>query len=671
MTTLISPSVARLILVYLLALGAVRGLAQDRLKGMLGYQRYERMSRERTNAVKFGTVSVIWKDEGKVFEYQKEGKRYRYDIDSGTSTILTNTSAKAATDRTNNRPVRASAPARGRQHTSALSPDGRYKAIYRDRNLWLSETNGTNEIAVTRDGSEKPRIKYGTANWVYGEELYQSTAMWWSSNSQKIGFYRFDESRVPDFYLQLDQTKLMSKMDIEPYMKAGGTNPVVDIWIYDVQSSNTVHVDVRDGKPFDDDVLGHYIYGVSWSQDSKELLFHRTNRRQNIMEFCAADADTGKCRVIIREEWLPSWVANSPRMRFLKDGKRFISASERSGWNNLYLYDLSGELLATLTDHRFEVDSVVHVNEDARLVYYMARSGDNPLKLQLHCVRLDGTRDQRLTNPAYHHTVDMAPDGMHFIDVAQTHDIPPVTRLMNAQGNPVAELAWSDLTKFKRLEMRPVELITFKAADRETDLHGLLHFPSRFNPSKKYPLLVSVYAGPDSEGVRETFAMPSGLTEYGFLVASFDSRSVTGHGKYLLDSVYLKLGQAEIDDQAAGVKSLWDRRYVDRKRVGIYGTSYGGTASALCLMRYPDVFRAACASSPVTDFRNYDTIYTERYMWLPQENKEGYDDAALMSHIKDLKGRLMLYYGTADNNVHPNNAMQLIRALQRAGKSFE
>jgi dipeptidyl-peptidase-4 len=301
----------------------------------------------------------------------------------------------------------------------------------------------------------------------------------------------------------------------------------------------------------------------------------------------------------------------------------------------------------------------------------MARDGDNPMKLQLHRVGLDGNGDARLTDPAFHHTIDFAPDGRHFIDVAQTHDSPPVTRLMKANGTVVAEIARSDMTHFEQLHLKRVELLNFKAADGTTDLYGMLHFPSDFRSDVKHPLLVSVYAGPATTGARETFTIPDKLTEYGFLLATLDSRSANGRGKRFLDSIYLKFGQPEIDDQAAGVKALFNRRYVDRKRVGIFGTSYGGYASAMCLFRYPDVSSAACSSSPVTDFRNYDTIYTERYMWLPQENKAGYDAASLMTHAKNLRGRLMLFYGTADNNVHPNNAMQLIQALQRAGKSFD
>jgi dipeptidyl-peptidase-4 len=198
-----------------------------------------------------------------------------------------------------------------------------------------------------------------------------------------------------------------------------------------------------------------------------------------------------------------------------------------------------------------------------------------------------------------------------------------------------------------------------------------LHFPSSFDPKKRYPLLVGVYAGPATSAADENFTMPDVLTEYGFLVASFDSRSSEGRGKRFLDAFYRRFGIIEIDDQAAGVKSLWSRPYLDPARVGIHGTSYGGTASAMCLLRYPDVFYAAAASSSVTDFRNYDTVYTERYLWLPQEGKDVYDAASVIPLAGNLQGRLMLFYGTADDNVHPANTMQFVQALQKAGKSFE
>jgi dipeptidyl-peptidase 4 len=653
-------------LVLAVIAGTMYAAAQDRLKTMPGYAHFEKMSREIPSAVKLGSLIVTWSPDGKTFEYRKDGKIYRYDVAARRAI-----EAGVAPEEASRRGRPGAGPVRGRQWDSAVSPDKKLKAFYRDRNLWVAEADGKNEVGVTTDGSEKARIKNGTASWVYGEELDQTTAMWWSPDSSKIAFYRFDESRVPDYFLQMDQTKLYSKPDIEAYPKAGEPNPVADVLIYDVASKTTVRADVRDGKPFDDAVVGHYVYNIEWSPDGSLLLFNRTNRRQNVLELAACDPATGKCRTVVRDEWPSGWVENNPETRFLADGRRFIRLSERTGWRNYELRSLDGTLLRALTNHAFEVDGIVLVDEKAGLLYYLARSGDNPMKVQLHRVGLDGKKDRRLTDPAFHHTVTMAPNGKFFVDVAQTHDVPPVTRLMDASGRPVAELASSDLTKFNALGMKKAELFTFKAADGVMDLYGMLSFPSDFDPSRKYPLLVAVYAGPGTNGAREMFITPNPIAEYGFLIASFDSRGGGRLGRKVLDAVYMKLGIVEMDDQAAGVKFLADRPYIDKARVGIFGTSYGGYASAMCLLRHPEVFRVASASSPVTAWNHYDSIYTERYMWIPQENKEGYEAGSAMTYAAKLDGRLMLYYGTADNNVHPNNSMQLIQALQRAGKSFE
>ncbi len=534
--------------------------AQDRLKLLPAYERYQKMQKERGDALKSGEISVTWKDGGNSFEYQKDGKRYVYEIATLTTKELapaksgTNTVTPASRPQTERR-RRSPSPGRGRQFTTATSPDGKFDAVYRDRNLWIAETASKKEIAVTADGSESTRVKNGTATWVYGEELAQSTAMWWSSNSQFLAFYKFDESQVPDYYLTLNQTNIQDTLQKEPYTKTGSTNPVVDLLIYSLSKKTTVKVDVRDGRPFDNSVVGHYVYGVSWTADG-QLLFHRTDRLQKIMELCSADPETGKCRVVIHEEWPASWVENSPELRFLKDGRRFIWSSERTGWKNYYLYDLSGACERPLTRHEFEVSDIVFVDEQKSLVYYTARSGENPMKLQMHRVGLDGQGEARLTDPAFHHRIDFAPDGQHFIDVAQTHDLPPTTSLRDCDGNLLAELATSDLTKFRELGLKPAELFSFKAADGQTDLYGMLHFPSDFRPRRKYPLLVSVYAGPATSGARETFAAPDSLTELGFLVASFDSRSANGRGKKFLDAIYQNLGKVEIDDQAAGVKAL-------------------------------------------------------------------------------------------------------------------
>ena len=319
-------------------------------------------------------------------------------------------------------------------------------------------------------------------------------------------------------------------------------------------------------------------------------------------------------------------------MMFLKDGKRFIWESERNGWRNFYLYDLSGKLLLPLTAHTtFEAVALVKVDEAAGLVFYTARDGDNYLKTQLHRVGLDGKGDVRLTDPAFNHTIGscmprpagarggpggagagscgIAPDNKHVVDVYQTHDTPPATRLLDAAGKVVAELAASDMTKYEQLGFKKAEMFTYLAADGKTTLHGMINFPSNFDPAKKYPALVSVYGGPASASntARETFVPPLALTEYGFLVLNLDSRATPGMGKRTLDAIYLKLGQVEMDDMAEGVKALWNRPYFDKQRVGIYGTSYGGYSSLMCVLRHPDAFRAGSASSPPTAWYHYDT----------------------------------------------------------------
>ncbi len=680
-----------LTLVVTLGFAPVAILAQDRLRTLPGYERAQRMARENGTAVRGGALGVTWID-GNAFEYMRDGKRFHFDVASRVAwevPFIESGRGRGGRDRS------GETPERGRQFASATSPDGSMKAFYRDRNVWLSEPGDGNERAITADGSVSSRVKYGTASWVYGEELSQRTAMWWSPDSRRLAYYRFDEQRVPDYFVTLNQTGLQSSIDTEAYPNAGMPNPTVDLLIYDVETKQSTKVDVRDGRPFDNTVVGHYVYHVTWSADGKELLFFRTNRRQNIMEVVAANAATGACRVVLREEWPTGWVNSEPRMVFLADGHRFIWESQRNGWNNFYLHDLSDTRIVPITTATtFEASALVKINEQTGTVFYTARDGDNPLKLQLHRVGLDGRNDRRLTDPAFHHLIggcirelgsrpeqpavplpcSLSPDDAYFVDVYQTHDTAPVTQVVDvASGKPVAEVATSDTKTFVELGLKKAELFTYTAADGRTPLRGLIQFPSTFDPAKKYPTLVSVYGGPEfaSNAARETFVTPSPLTEYGFLIVYVDSRGVPGLGKRTLDALYQKLGQVEIDDMAEGIKALWARPYFDKTRVGIFGTSYGGYTSLMELLRHPDVFAAASSSSPVTDWRNYDTIYTERYMWLPQENKAGYDAGSAVIYSKDLEGRLLLYYGTADNNVHPSNSLQLIQALQGVAKSIE
>lgn len=641
--------------------------AQDRLKEMPGYARYTEIRPQLSKAVVRGEIRPDWADDSKSFTYAWDGKHYRYDVKKRTATEY---QVEEGAEGRGNR-FRRGGPARGRQATETFAPDSSIRAFYRDRNVWLSNPDSSGERQISTDGSVEQRIKYGTASWVYGEELGQRSAMWWSPDARYLAYYRFDEGKVHDYYLQVNQVDLYDSVYTEAYPKPGTPNPVVDVYVHDVKSNHDVKLDVRDGKSFNNADIGYYVYDIRWTKDGSEILLNRTNRRQNIMELAACSPTTGACRVVVHEEWLPSWVENSPTIKWLDDGQRFIWESQRNGFANYYLYDLSGKLLATLTNNQYDAGPIVRVDEKAKKFWYYARSGDNYMKMQLHEVGLDGKGDKQITNSAFLNSVTMSPDGKTIVDVVQTHDTAPVTLLLNDKGKVLDTVVTSDMSGAHKLGLKPVELFTYTSADGHTKLNGMLHFPSNFDPTHKYPVLFSVYGGPATNGASERYTTPHPYTEFGFLVVTLDTRSAAGRGKRFLDAIYEKLGQPEIDDMAAASKQLAERPYVDGSRVGIFGTSYGGYSSAMALLRHPEAFAAASASSPVTAWYNYDTIYTERYMWIPSENEEGYKLGSAMTYADSLDGRLMLYYGTADDNVHPTNMMQLIAKLQKAGKSFE
>jgi dipeptidyl-peptidase-4 len=649
----------------LLFLGTVSLTAQDKLKKMPGYDQYKKMAPKLYRSIKRAPTTVVWAKDGKTFTYVENGQTKTFDVKK--KKVVSSKEAK----RPQRRSRRGNRPARGRQYASAVSPDKNLKAFTKNRNMYISNSDGSNVHPITTKGNDENQIKFGIATWVYGEELGQNTAMWWSPDSKKVAFYRFEEKEAKKYYVLYNQTKIQDSLETEAYPKVGAKNLPVDLLVYDLETKKTVTLDTRNGQSYNDGAMGTYLYDIKWSPDGTEVVYHSTNRKQDIMEYSAGNPITGKTRVIVREEWLPSFTENSPEIRELKDNQHFIWASVRNGYNNYYLYNYNGTLVHTITQHNFEVSKIVKVDEKNKQLYYLARSGENHMKMQLHRVKFNGTKDTRLTDPKFNHSVSLAPNNKHFIDVSQTHNTAPFTNLMNTKGKKISEIAKSDMSEFNKLGFKTVEVFTFTSADGETELHGMIHFPSNFDPTKKYPVLLSNYGGPATNAFRESFVYPSSLTEFGFLVLNIDGRNVKGRGKHLLDKLYGNLGIVEMDDFAEGVKSLYNRPYFNKNKVGVYGTSYGGTTSAMSLLRFPDVYHAAVANSAVTDWRNYDNIYTERFMNLITNNKKGYDDSSLMNYAKDLKGELMIFYGTNDNNVHPANSLQLIQALQKAGKSFE
>lgn len=626
------------------------------------YARYVEMRAKLGRLGTGGRISAVWDDDSKGFVYTERGERLRFDVAKKRAEPAPSVVAKAT-------PQRLGGPSRGRQRTTVVSPDGTLKAICRDRNIFLAGADGK-ETPLTTEGSVARRIKYGEASWVYGEELNVTDAMWFSPDSKRLVFYRFDETSVADYHLALGQNGTQTRLYSEAYPKAGTTNPKVILLVADLETKaiTTLRTD------FGDVTLGEYVYGVRWSPDGKEILFNRTDRKQKTMQFCAADPVSGEARTLVEERQPQSWAENQPLVKWLKDGRRFVWSSERNGFRNLYLYDISGRLLNSLTTHGFDVVGDPEVREDAGALVYRAADGILPYYQQFHCVGLDGRKHLRLTDPKFHHTAAVSPDGKFLVDTAETPTDLPVTRLLKADGKTVATLAEPQRGKLAEAGIKPAIPFSFLARDGRTTLYGLAHVPSDFDPARSYPLIVDVYGGPESDGLSPKWQMPDAETELGFVVVEIAGRGTLGRGKAFRDAVYGRLGGPEIDDHADGLVALGKTHpWADVKRVGIYGTSYGGYFTLMSLLRHPEGYRIGGASSSVTDWRQYDTIYTERYMGLPTEgeNKAGYDAGSAMTYAKDLDARLLIYYGTADDNVHPANSLQLITALEKAGKRFD
>jgi len=642
---------------------SVSAVAQQTLPEMPRYDRYQNVGRDIATSWTSGAIRATWAEDGKSFTYSRMGKWYRFDVGTKKSSEIETPAVTPPRGRTRN------GPARGRQNDTVESADGKRVAMSRNRNITVTIDGKT--IPVTTDGSEANRTKYGVACWVYGEELEVRDAMWWSPDSSKLAFYKFDEKEVKDYYLAVDQNAYQDTLYPEAYPKAGAKNPKVELQIWDSKTGRITTINSTTG----DASLAEYLYDVRWSPDGKELLFNRTNRKQNVMQMMAAEPITGGCRVVAEEKQLQSWAENHPTVQFLSDGKRFIWSTEKNGYLNYELRNLDGKLINTITQNTVDASrTILRLDEKAKKIFYMASGPNNPYHQQLHVVGLDGKNDRLLTDPALSHDVSLSPDEKTFVDVVQSSIVAPESRLVEVStGKSVATLAKSDLSKFEAMKLKPTEVFTYLAEDGKTTLYGTVQFPSDFDPSKKYPVLLSVYAGPESGGISAGFSAPNRLTELGFLCVNLAGRGTMGRGKAFRDAVYGKLGIVEMDDQAAGIQALAKRPYVDGARVGVNGTSYGGYSTIMLLLRHPETFACGAASSAVTDWRNYDSVYTERFMGLPwdSENKTGYDAGSAVKLAGNLKGKLKIYFGSSDDNVHPSNTYQFVEALERANRRYE
>ena len=548
-----------------------------------------------------------------------------------------------------------------------FSPDGRMISFVRGNDLYVEELGmQPRERALTNDGGAK--ILNGRLDWVYQEELYgrgNFGAYWWSPDSKTIAFLRFDETPVPEFTV-VDHIPYDQRIEVTPYPKAGDPNPIVKLALVNASGGDIRWVDNFKYQPAD-----LLISRVAWTPDSKKVVYQAQNREQTFLDVNFADARDGKSTNLIHET-SKAWVAINENPIWLKDGS-FIWASERSGWEHLYHYAADGKLLRQITDGKWEVSSIQGVDEDNGYIYFTSTE-HSPIAGQAYRIKLDGTGMTRLTQTEGAHRVDLSPANNYFIDVWSDLNTPSQVRLFDASGKLVRVIAENKVDALKQYKLGTAELLQVKTRDGFT-MEAMMIKPPDFDARKKYPVMSFTYSGPHAPQVRnswgsQTYMFHQLLAQKGYIIWICDNRTASGKGLESTWPVYKNFGELELRDLEDGVTWLKNQPYIDGSRVGIWGWSYGGFMTSYALT-HSQSFKMGIAGGTVADWRDYDSIYTERYMQTPQNNPEGYKKSSPVNAAKNLHGKLLLIHGAIDDNVHMANTVQFVYELQKAGKQFQ
>ena len=546
---------------------------------------------------------------------------------------------------------------------SKISPDGKYVSFVRSHNLYVVNVADGKERALTTAGSEE--IRKGELDWVYPEELDLKTAYWWSPDSKRIAFLEMDERKVSKYPL-VDFESFDGDADQERYPVPGGSNPVVSVYTVAVAGGKAIRMDA--GAETD-----QYIPRVDWLRDSKRVAIQRLNRPQTQLDLLGADAETGKSSVLLTEKDA-YWINVADDLRFLKDGKRFLWSSERSGYRHLYLYGLDGKEIAQLTKGDWEVTGVEAVDEEKGIVFFNATE-KTPLERHLYQVGLDGTGFARITKKDGMHTIQFSPDAAAFVDTYSNAMTPQQQWVSKVGGSAAIALNENKVAELAEYSLSPVEFLSVETHDG-MKLNAWIIKPPNFDAAKKYPVLVYTYGGPHAQVVLNQWGGPNFLwhqlmAQKGVVIFALDNRGSTGRGHLFEEPIHLRFGAQEMSDQRDGVAWLKLQPWIDAARIGIWGWSYGGHMTLHAMFEDPEDFKAGFAGGPVSDWHYYDTIYTERYIGLLPKNEQGYRDSSPVEKAGRLRGKLLIAHGTGDDNVHFANTLAVVDKLIERGKDVE
>ena len=546
------------------------------------------------------------------------------------------------------------------EHDPKLSPDATRVAFRRGHDLYNLEIASKKVTRLTDDGSST--LLNGEADWVYPEELDLSTAYWWSPDSKQIAYMQFDVGREM-LYPQVALTGTRAMMEPERFPQAGTPNADVHVGIVPAAGGPTRWMDLGDAR-------GALIARVYWTPDSSKVAVERFNRVQNQLDLLFADVTTGASRTIIHE-LDRYWINVNDLFHFLSDG-RFLWGSERDGFQHLYLYGPDGKLSKKLTEGNWEVNSVAGVDESKQLVYFTSTEA-SPLERQLYSIKLNGKDRVRVTQGAGTHSVSMSPTTDYYMDNFSSLTQPPSRTLHTNNGAEWTVYRAADHRLTDEYELLPTEIVNVKASDG-TPLYARLIKPANFHAGEKYPAIVMVYGGPGVQSIHNAWSGATWdqvLAHRGFVIWQLDNRGSNGRGHAFEAPIFRRMGKTELEDQLEGVKYLVGQGFVDSARIGLYGWSYGGYMTLYSMLNAPDTFKAGIAGAPVTNWTNYDTIYTERYLGLPSENADGYKASSAAEYADKLKGKLLIVHNIEDDNVLFQNTLQMSDALERAGKLFD